>query len=104
MAAIGLSGTFKNSCSSASEDNTSYWDQSLVFSGNTFSADWYLYSDSACSTKLLVSKNKYSLDIGDSYTLADGTSAYKGVLSSESITVTYYNSTYVSDANSSSYC
>ena len=104
IAAIGLSGTWKGACGSASSDNSSYGVQSLVFSGTSFSSDWSLYTDSECSTKISSSIDAYKLDLGDAYTLADGNTAHKGVVTLVSSLVTLYTSSYVNTFNSVSYC
>ena len=104
IAALGLSGTWKGTCGSASSDNSSYGVQSLVFSGTSFSSDWSLYSDSECSTKNSTNIEAFKLDIGDSYTLADGNTAHKGVLTLVSNLLTLYTSSYVNTFNSISYC
>ena len=104
IAAIGLSGTWKGTCGSASSDNSTYGVQSLVSSGTSFSADWSQYSDSECSTKITSDIDAYKLDLGDAYTLADGNTAHKGVLTLVSNLLTLYTSSYVNTFNSISYC
>jgi len=104
IAAIGLSGTWKGTCGSASSDNSTYGVQSLVSSGTSFSADWSQYSDSECSTKISSSIDAFKLDLGDAYTLADGNTAHKGVLTLVSNLLTLYTSSYVNIFNSISYC
>ena len=104
IAAIGLSGTWKGTCGSASSDNSSYGVQSLVFSGTSFSSDWSVYSDSECSTKNSTDIEAFKLDLGDAYTLADGNTAHKGVLTLVSNLLTLYTSAYVNIVNSISYC
>ena len=104
IAAIGLSGTWKGACGSASSDNSSYGVQSLVFSGTSFSSDWSVYSDSECSTKITSNIDAFKLDLGDAYTLADGNTAHKGVLTLVSNLLTLYTSSYVNTFNSISYC
>ena len=104
IAAIGLSGTWKGTCGSASSDNSSYGVQSFVFSGTSFSSDWSVYSDSECSTKNSTSIEAFKLDIGDSYTLASGNTAHKGVITLVSNLLTLYTSSYVNIFNSISYC
>ena len=73
-------------------------------SGTSFSADWSLYSDSACSTKISSQIEALKLDLGDAYTLADGNTAHKGVLTLVSNLLTLYTSSYVNIFNSISYC
>ena len=90
IAAIGLSGTWKGTCGSVSSDNSSYGAQSFVFSGTSFSSDWSLYSDSECSTKNSTEIEAFKLDLGDAYTLADGNTAHKGVLTLVSNLLTLY--------------
>ena len=104
IAAIGLSGTWKGTCGSTSSDNSTYGAQSFVSSGTSFSADWSVYSDSECSTKNSSSIDAFKLDLGDAYTLADGNTAHKGVVTLVSSLLTYYTSTLVNAANSISYC
>ena len=104
IAAIGLSGTWKGTCGSASSDNSSYGVQSLVFSGTSFSSDWSVYSDSECSTINSTSIEAFKLDLGDAYTLADGNTAHKGVLTLVSNLLTLYTSSSVNTFNSISYC
>ena len=104
IAAIGLSGTWKGTCGSTSSDNSTYGAQSFVSSGTSFSADWSLYSDSECSTKITSDIDAYKLDLGDAYTLADGNTAHKGVLTLVSSLLTLYTSSYVNIFNSISYC
>ena len=104
IAALGLSGTWKGTCGSVSSDNSSYGAQSFVFSGTSFSSDWSLYSDSECSTKNSTDIEAFKLDLGDAYTLADGNTAHKGVLTLVSNLLTLYTSSYVNTFNSISYC
>ena len=104
IAAIGLSGTWKGTCGSTSSDNSTYGAQSFVSSGTSFSADWSQFSDSECSTKISSSIDALKLDIGDPYTLADGNTAHKGVVTLVSSLLTYYTSTIVNAANFISYC
>ena len=104
IAAIGLNGTWKGDCASTSSDNSTYGDQSFVSSGTSFSANWSQYSDSECSTKISGSIDAFKLDLGDAYTLADGNTAHKGVVTLVSSLLTYYTSTLVNAVNSISYC
>ena len=104
IAAIGLNGTWKGACNSNSSDNSSYGAQSFVSSGTSFSADWSQYSDSECSTKITGSIDALKLDLGDAYTLADGNTAHKGILTLVSSLLTIYTSSYVNNFNSESYC
>ena len=73
-------------------------------SGTSFSADWSQYSDSECSTKITSDIDAYKLDLGDAYTLADGNTAHKGVLTLVSSLLTLYTSSYVNTLDSISYC
>ena len=73
-------------------------------SGTSFSADWSVYSDSECSTKNSTNIEAFKLDLGDAYTLADGNTAHKGVLTLVSNLLTLYTSSYVNIFNSISYC
>ena len=75
-----------------------------MFSGTSFSSDWSVYSDSECSTKISGSIDAFKLDLGDAYTLADGNTAHKGVLTLVSNLLTLYTSSYVNIFNSISYC
>ena len=104
IAALGLSGTWKGTCGSVSSDNSSYGAQSFVFSGTSFSSDWSLYSDSECSTKNSTNIEAFKLDLGDAYTLADGNTAHKGVITLVSNLLTLYTSSYVNTLDSISYC
>ena len=104
IAAIGLNGTWKGACFSVSSDNSTYGAQSFVSSGTSFSADWSQFSDSECSTKISGSIDAFKLDLGDAYTLADGNTAHKGVLTLVSSLLTYYTSTLANAATSISYC
>ena len=104
IAAIGLNGTWKGDCASTSSDNSTYVDQSFVSSGTSFSSNWSQYSDSECSTKISGSIDAFKLDLGDAYTLADGNTTHKGVVTLVSSLLTYYTSTLVNAANSISYC
>ena len=104
IAAIGLNGTWKGACDSTSSDNSTYGAQSFVSSGTSFSADWSQFSDSECSTKISGSIDAFKLDLGDAYTLADGNTAHKGVVTLVSSLLTYYTSTLVNAANSISNC
>ena len=104
IAAIGLPGTWETACGSASSDNSSYGLQSLVFSGTSFSSYWSVYSDSECSTKNSTQVEAFKLDLGDAYTLADGNTAHKGVVTLVSSLLTLYTSSYVNTFNSISYC
>ena len=99
-----MNGTWKGDCASTSSDNSTYGDQSFVSSGTSFSANWSQYSDSECSTKISGSIDAFKLDLGDAYTLADGNTAHKGVVTLVSSLLTYYTSTLVNAANSISYC
>ena len=101
IAAIGLNGTWKGACQS---NNGTYGAQSFVSSGTSFSADWSQYSDSECSTKITGSIDALKLDLGDAYTLADGNTAHKGILTLVSSLLTIYTSSYVNNFNSESYC
>ena len=104
IAAIGLNGTWKGACDSTSDDNSTYGAQSFVSSGTSFSADWSQFSDSECSTKISSQIDALKLDLGDAYTLADGNTAHKGVLTLVSSLLTYYTSTLANAATSISYC
>ena len=104
IAAIGLNGTWKGDCDSTSSDNSTYGAQSFVSSGTSFSADWSQFSDSECSTKISGSIDAFKLDLGDAYTLADGNTAHKGVVTLASSLLTYYTSTLANSATSISYC
>ena len=104
IAAIGLNGTWKGACNSNSSDNSTYGAQSFVSSGTSFSADWSQFSDSECSTKISGSIDAFKLDLGDAYTLADGNTAHKGVLTLVSSLLTYYTSTLANTATSDSFC
>ena len=103
IAAIGLNGTWKGDCISSS-DNSTYWDQSFVSSGTSFSANWSQYSDSECSTKISSSIDALKIDLCEAYTLADGNTAHKGVITLVSNLLTLYTSSYVNIFNSISYC
>ena len=104
IAAIGLNGTWKGACDSTSDDNSTYGAQSFVSSGTSFSADWSQFSDSECSTKISSSIDLFKLDLGDAYTLADGNTAHKGVVTLVSTLLTYYTSTLANTATSDSFC
>ena len=104
IAAIGLNGTWKGACNSNSSDNSTYGAQSFVSSGTSFSADWSQFSDSECSTKITGNIDAFKLDLGDAYTLADGNTAHKGVLTLVSSLLTYYTSTLANSATSNSFC
>ena len=104
IAAIGLNGTWKGACDSTSDDNSTYGAQSFVSSGTSFSADWSQFSDSECSTKITGNIEAFKLDLGDAYTLADGNTAHKGVVTLVSTLLTYYTSTLANTATSDSYC
>ena len=104
IAAIGLSGTWKGACESNSSDNSTYGAQSFVSSGTSFSADWSQFSDSECSTKITGNIDAFKLDLGDAYTLADGNTAHKGVVTLVSKLLTYYTSTLANTATSVSFC
>ena len=104
IAAIGLSGTWKGACESYSSDNSTYGAQSFVSSGTSFSADWSQFSDSECSTKITGNIDAFKLDLGDAYTLADGNTAHKGVVTLVSKLLTYYTSTLANTATSASFC
>jgi hypothetical protein len=104
IAAIGLNGTWKGACDSTSDDNSTYGAQSFVSSGTSFSADWSQFSDSECSTKITGNIDAFKLDLGDAYTLADGNTAHKGVVTLVSTLLTYYTSTLANTATSDSFC
>ena len=104
IAAIGLNGTWKGACDSTSDDNSTYGAQSFVSSGTSFSADWSQFSDSECSTKITGNIEAFKLDLGDAYTLADGNTAHKGVVTLVSTLLTYYTSTLANTATSDSFC
>ena len=99
-----MNGTWKGACNSNSSDNSTYGAQSFVSSGTSFSADWSQFSDSECSTKISSSIDLFKLDLGDAYTLADGNTAHKGVLTLVSSLLTYYTSTLANTATNISYC
>ena len=102
IAAIGLNGTWKGAC--ASNSNSTYGQDSFVSSGTSFSADWSQFSDSECSTKITGNIDAFKLDLGDAYTLADGNTAHKGVVTLVSTLLTYYTSTLANTATSDSFC